>query len=100
MRDTFEGHPEKLRIKMKKLFLCLLLAASTASIAAADSIQVVSGGTTITVPGTGAATYSNANFKRVGYYYRRRGEQLARAFTLWARLDFNFCNLHRRSLFS
>jgi hypothetical protein len=62
MRDTFEGHPERLRIKMKKLFLCLLLAASTASIAAADSIQVVSGATTITVPGTGAATYSNANF--------------------------------------
>jgi hypothetical protein len=61
MRDTFEGHPERLRIKMKKLFLCLLLAASTASIAAADSIQVVSGATTITVPGTGAATYSNSN---------------------------------------
>jgi hypothetical protein len=47
---------------MKKLVLCALLAVSVPSIVAADSIQIVSGGTTITVPGTGAATYTNANF--------------------------------------
>ena len=62
MRDALQGRFDKARIKMKKLLLCVLLAVSTASIAAADSIMVVSGATTITVAGTGTTTYSNPNF--------------------------------------
>jgi hypothetical protein len=49
------------RTKMNKLLLCALLAVSVPSIAAADSIQLVSGGTTVTVGGSGTTTYSNSN---------------------------------------
>ena len=48
---------------MKALFLCILLIVSIASVASADSIQVVStGATTVTLAGSGTTTYSNSNF--------------------------------------
>jgi hypothetical protein len=48
---------------MKFIFLCALLIVSMASVASADSIQIVStGATTVTVAGSGTTTYSNSDF--------------------------------------
>jgi hypothetical protein len=47
---------------MKKLLLAALVAVSMSSVAAADSIMVVSGATTITIASTGTTLYSNPSF--------------------------------------
>jgi hypothetical protein len=62
LKETKMSVQKMLRgIRMNKLLLCALLAVSVPSIAAADSVQVVSGGTTVTVGGSGSTTYSNSN---------------------------------------